>query len=391
MGALGLLLLLVATRVAIRQLPWFGPWLADSLRSMVGQEAVTSLEQLWATLEDDVKRVLGARSPPRSLEQAEAAPDPARPLAPQTPAARPPSPDSGKIALRLADVGPMNPRVAAKSDGVWQPVVDPAQPAAPPLLFATLLHPDGKRSWSEVFTVAIDLSRVRLYAVAGTREPEATTSAGRDAVRSGVIPAEHQALLLAAFNGGFMTRHGHHGMRVGGVTLVPPQSALCTVLGLRDAVQIGSWKSVRAEAEGAEREGRFLFFRQAAPCMLENGELNPLLRDENVRNWGATIDGKVVIRRSAIGLNQARNVLYMAVSNDTTATAIAQAMQHAGATDVAQLDVNWSYPKFLVFPANAEGQRYARSLFEGFVFHDDEYVRRPAPRDFFYLVRRDAP
>ena len=188
-----------------------------------------------------------------------------------------------------------------------------------------------------------------------------------------------------------MAKHGQHGMHVDGVTLVPPQpQQLCTILGLTDGVRIGAWRSLAEEARLAEQDGRLVFWRQAAPCMFENGRINPLLRDENARTWGATIDGKVVIRRSAVGLDSSHDVLFVAVSNDTTATAMANAMRHAGASDIAQLDVNWSYPKFLLFPVDATGQRRAEGLFEGFVFREDEYVRRPAARDFVYLVRREG-
>lgn len=95
-----------------------------------------------------------------------------------------------------------------------------------------------------------------------------------------------------------------------------------------------------------------------------------------------------MIRRSAIGLDAAGKVLFIGVSNDTTARALALGMQHAGASNVAQLDVNWSYPKILVFPRAASGRRIAQSVFKGFVFRSDDYIARPAPRDFFYVIRR---
>ncbi len=384
-------LVLLALRVALHQLPWFGPWLADALRALVGSDAVTRMEQGFADFEDASNRLFRARSQPRQLEQAQRTPEQARSESPRAASPEARAVEAMPRRFQPPDVGPLEPRVAAKSDGEWRAVVDPARPGDPALLFATLLHPDRRRPWAEVFVVAADLSRLRLYAVAGTVEPEATTAEGQSYVRRGLIPQEHRERLLAAFNGGFMTRHGHHGMRVDGVTLVPPQPQLCTILGLADAVRIGSWKSLAAEARSAEHEGQLLFWRQAAPCMFEAGALNPLLRDENVRNWGATIDGKVVIRRSAVGLDRARDVLFVAISNDTTATALAHAVHHAGASDIAQLDVNWSYPKFVLFPSDAGGQRHAEGLFEGFVFREDEYVRRPAPRDFFYLVRRATP
>lgn len=388
-SAASVALVLVALRVAVYRLPWFGPWLADALRSLVGSEAVARLEELWADAEDASNRLFRARSRPRSLDDAQRAPVQARPEAPRAGTAESREPGPAAPVFHPQDVGPLDAQVAAKADGKWRAVVDPAHPGDPALLFATLLHPDRRRPWAEAFVVAADLSRLRLSAVAGTVEPEATTAEGRAYVRRGLIPPEHEDRLLAAFNGGFMTKHGHHGMHVDGVTLVPPQPQLCTILGLGDAVRIGSWKSLGDDARRAGRDGELLFWRQAAPCMFQGGVINPLLRDENVRNWGATIDGKVIIRRSAIGLNSSRDVLFVAVSNDTTATAIAGAMRHAGASDVAQLDVNWSYPKFLLFPVDAAGERHAESLFEGFVFRDDDYVRRPAARDFFYLVRRD--
>jgi hypothetical protein len=109
------------------------------------------------------------------------------------------------------------------------------------------------------------------------------------------------------------------------------------------------------------------------------------------RKWGATLDGETVIRRSAIGLNAARDVLYVSITNHTNARVLAEGMRHAGAVDVAQLDVNWSYPKFVLFePKEPGGPRKAVALASGFEFSEDEYIRKRARRDFFYLVRKPA-
>jgi hypothetical protein len=392
LGILAVLLLAcgLGTREAIHRLPWFGPWLANGLRSVVGSRAVSWLEESTAKLEDRYRRTVESDSPPRTIEQASPSlsskvqehprpggPVEREPAGPSTPPFQPP------------DVPPMLARVAAAGDGRWRAVLDPARPDAPPLLFATLLHPDGKRPWAEVFIVAMPVSQVSLHAVAGTREPEATTEEGQHYQRHGLIPASHLSQLLAAFNGGFMTQHGRHGMHVAEVTLVSPRANLCTVLALENGdLKVGTWSGLSTDAEQAQREGQLRFWRQGAPCMYEAGILNPRLRDEDVRGWGATLDGQVVIRRSAIGLDAARRVLYMGVSNDTTARAMAQAMHHAGASDVLQLDVNWSYPKFLLFPTGSDGQRRARGLFEGFLYEEDEYLRRASRRDFFYVLRR---
>ena len=65
-------------------------------------------------------------------------------------------------------------------------------------------------------------------------------------------------------------------------------------------------------------------------------------------------------------------------------------MYHAGAVTVGQLDVNWSYPKFLLFePKEAGGPRKAVALAEGFEFDEEDYIRKKSLRDFFYVVRKD--
>jgi hypothetical protein len=132
------------------------------------------------------------------------------------------------------------------------------------------------------------------------------------------------------------------------------------------------------------------FFRQTPSCIVENGVLNPGLANEASISWGAALGGGTVVRRSAVGLNADRSVLYMGVGNATTARAIALGMQHAGATDVAQLDINWSYPHFIMFKAPKNGNRQGFTLFDGFAYEENEYLSRSSTRDFFYVVRRDA-
>jgi hypothetical protein len=53
------------------------------------------------------------------------------------------------------------------------------------------------------------------------------------------------------------------------------------------------------------------------------------------------------------------------------------------------MDVNWSYPKFVLFePRDGSLVRKAVALASGFEFSEDEYIRKKARRDFFYLMRK---
>ena len=149
-------------------------------------------------------------------------------------------------------------------------------------------------------------------------------------------------------------------------------------------MRIATWKNLAGD------EAEMLWFRQAPACMYEDGKIHPGLAVGGNAHWGATLDGDTVIRRSGIGLRtQQGDVLYVAITNHTTARAIADGMHHAGAADVAQLDVNWSYPKFVLFEAGSRGGRARpwRSP-RASSSREDEYIRKRSLRDFFYLMRK---
>ncbi|MEZ4297224.1 MAG: phosphodiester glycosidase family protein [Polyangiaceae bacterium] len=248
------------------------------------------------------------------------------------------------------------------------------------LFFKTLIHPDAKRPWAEVFVVAIDLRRAKVHSVAGTAEPKGTAPGARELKRTGLIPAEDMPSLVAGWNGGFKEEHGHYGMKIGGVLLVRPRIDGCTVAMQRTGeLRILPWK------EAKDIEDTFEWWRQTPACLLAGGKLHPGLYDENT-NWGAALGGSTVVRRSAIGMDKTGETLFVAVSNHTSPRAIGVAMQHIGAVDAAQLDINYSYPRFVLFPRNEAGERESVSLFEGFKVEKDDYVREPNLRDFFYLT-----
>jgi hypothetical protein len=232
--------------------------------------------------------------------------------------------------------------------------------------------------------VAIDLSRVDVHAVAGYQEPKSDKPEAEGYKRHAKIPTQDHDRLLAAFNGGFMTEHGKYGMKVDGITLVDPKDKGCTLAKYEDdSYAVAPWKRI------AEKERRMVWYRQAPNCMYDQGEMHPLLRVKNVRHWGATLDGDTVIRRSAVGLTKAGDTMLVGISNHTTARVMAEGMHHAGAHTVAQLDVNWSYPKFVIYEPKAEGGKLAAvALAEGFEFSEDEYIRSRSMRDFFYLTRK---
>jgi hypothetical protein len=362
-----------AAALVLRLLPGAGPGLAAAIRGLIGDATADRMGLRGRSLSDNP----GAESATArlALNPLPAIPHPEPEPSHAEPRAEPPS---APEPLR-----PPFPNVAANGDGEWTPVLDPEQPDAPQLLYKTRLHPDPQQSRAELFLVAMPTDHVRLQAVPGTLEPETTNPAAARLEDRGLIPASDQSTLLAGFNGGFRSMHGHHGMTVQGVVIAPLRPDMCTISAYADgSLRIRSWKPQNETADAA------LWSRQTSRCLVEDGTLHPALKNADTKAWGATLEGETTIRRSALAQSHDGTRLLIGMSNFTNARALAVGMQAAGGWEVAQLDVNWGYPKFLLFPRDASGQRYASTLFSGFSFKPEDMVKKASQRDFFYVVRK---
>jgi hypothetical protein len=369
---------------------------ANSLRSAIGKDNVAHLEDFVYAVEDRFNRIFLAHRRPKSYWKVPPSqPAPARaPALASTTQAKPtevaPGPESHpNVPPELAPFQPISPGpvpegFAPEGDGIWVPMIDARRPNEAPRLFKTLLHPDKSRSWAELFVVAVDLRTVSVLPVLGYQEPRTDKPESQAYVRRAKIPEEHLGALLAAFNGGFMAEHGGYGFAYDGITFLDPRDDACTLAHFSDgSFEVHSWTQLK------ERLPSMLWYRQAPACMVEDAQLHPLIKVHQSRKWGATLDGETVIRRSAVGLSADRQVLYVGITNHTTAKVLASGMQHAGAVNVAQMDVNWSYPKFVTYAPDPKGVLRPVALAEGFEFSDDLYLRERSMRDFFYLARKE--
>lgn len=367
--------------VAVHEVPWLGPALAEGARSVVGPGPVAWAEDVAYGAADRARLLVAGDEAPKTYWEPPPAAELQAPPAEVVPASTGRA-DAGPAPTPPPAAVPPFPRVAAAGDGVWIPMSPPGA-AGPPAMWKTLLHPDRKRPFAAVAVVAIDRAVVALHVVPGTDEPKSAPHVA-PIERPGVVAPEHHGQLLAAFNGGFRAMHGNYGMAVGGKAILPPRDIACTVAILPDdGLVIRTWKAI------AERESEMLAYRQTPPCLVEDGKPNPALLEEFNRNWGATVGGDTIIRRSAIGISADGRHLFYALGDAVTAQSIGRAMQVAGAHDAAQLDVNYSYPKFVLFEQNPAGAPIASSpLLPDLKFAPTEYVSGGQERDFFYLTRK---
>ncbi len=370
--------------IAIHRVTWLGPALADGARSVAGPRAVAWLEDFAYGLQDRFNRWRYHDAKPVEFW---AAPEPsAGPRAPGAPptALATASAQVDEPVFALPHFEPPFPTVAGEGDGTWVSVRDPGRVGESARVFKTIVHPDKRRSFAGLAIIAMDLHAYELHLVAGTREPKTFRVHPKD--RKGLVPAEDISKLFAAFNGGFKTTHGHYGMMLGGIEFLPPRGYACTFVRYQDGrFDIAVWSDI------AKRKGEMSYYRQTPPCLVHSGKIHKQLHyHEYAKGWGATVSGDTVIRRSAIGLDRTRQVLFYGLGEAMTAQAMARGMNAAGADAVAELDVNHAYPRFLFFDHDEKkGKlRATRAIIEAIEYTPDRYVERPAPRDFFYLTRR---
>lgn len=370
---------------AIHEVPGFGPAVADGVRAVLGPGVVAWAEDTAYAVQDRIDRWRYKDAKPKTFWEAPPAPAPSAlpvSIASAAPSVAPSAPAERDFPPPA--FSPPVPAVAADGDGAWIPVKDEAAGNQTPILYKSVVHPDPKRSFAAVAVVAMDLKRVDLRLVAGTQEPESRKVPSDH--RPGMIPKEAFPDLVAAFNGGFKAIHGHWGMMLGGETYVVPRDVGCTVAMYKDgALKIRTWPAVKDD------EPQMAFYRQTPPCLVEQGKIhNTLEATEYSKNWGATVSGETVIRRSAIGVDKSGHVLFYALGEAMTAQALARAMRAVGADSAAQLDVNYSYPRFLFF-ARATGEEMphvSSPIIPGIKYQKTEYVGGPEIRDFFYVARR---
>lgn len=358
--------------IAIHEVDGFGPALADGVRSVVGPGPVAWAEDTAYGIADWLNLHTRANEAPKTYW------DPPSPETTVPAAAAPGQPDP--MANAPAPASPPFENVAAEGDGKWIPMKAPWE-TGPIALYKTLLHPDSKRPFAAVAIVAIHLSEMDLHLVAGTDEPKSQRVPRAE--RPGLIPDADQEILVAAFNGGFKAMHGNYGMRIGERLFIPPRGFACDVgLSKNDIIVIGTHESL------ADVEPSFSWYRQTPPCLVEGGDPNPGLLHEFNRNWGAAVGGDTIIRRSAIGLSKDKKHLFYALGDAVTAQSLGRALLTVGAHDAAQLDVNYSYPRFLLFERGEGGSSATGPIIPDIKFNPADYVRTPSQRDFFYLTRK---
>ncbi|MGA2488598.1 MAG: phosphodiester glycosidase family protein [Anaerolineales bacterium] len=383
------ILLALAAFIATTLWPDIGACTVDLAREVLGDKIVSGVENFVLNSEDKLKQLQyglikttpvapwqansPASSTPQSTPTAETATSPAIPIPISTITAIPIPTPTGYLQENVPPLGTI------PGEGHWTPYLWNA--AGNVVAYRTFLEPDTTRPYASVAVVAFNLQATRLHFVPGYEEPKSSVFISRPAriPASDMIPGK----ILAAFNGGFKAEHGHFGVMVDGVILIPPRDGFGTVAMYNDGkVALGAWgKDITASPH-------LVAWRQNGPLIIQDGQINPHTAVTDPQVWGYTTDGSTATGRSALGISPDGKVLYYAVGFDLTLPVLARAVQDAGAYQAIQLDINNFYTHFEAFTLESNGKLTVVTLLDQMKGPGDHRYLTINKRDFFYVTAK---
>jgi hypothetical protein len=391
----GMLLVCAAVYLSATVWPSIGAQGADVLRGVVGDSAVAWLEGVVFQAQDTLLKVefsMGAEPEAPWVVGSAAATPPSTitfgipPFVQHTPtvkiipekttSAGSPSPTATPIRWPPLPVPAMG---VLEGEGEWTPYIINNQRET--VAYRTFLQPDPDRPYAIAAIVAADLDKSRLHYVLGFEEPFFADEV--DVERTGIIPkADKQpGILLAAFNGGFLTRHGLFGVMVDGKILVAMVEGLGTLAIHPDGrVRIGVWGGDITSLEGIST------IRQNGPILIHDGKINPRAFEDSLESWGASLSGDMTTWRSAVGVSGDGRTLYYAAGWSLNMPALARALKTAGAYSAIQLDINHFWVLFTRFVFEPDGPN-AIPLLDEMKENVDRYLYASS-RDYFYLASK---
>jgi hypothetical protein len=261
-----------------------------------------------------------------------------------------------------------------KGEGQWQPYIQNGKGDV--VAYRTFLVPDPSRPYAYVAVVAFNLNRTALHFQIGTEEPKSQFTV----IRTGSIPAAdlQPGILLAAFNGGFKTEHGHFGVMFNHKDIIAPRAGMATV-GFYDdgSIKIGLWGKDIVPSK------HLVSWRQNGPPVIENGVVSPLTGDP--KYWGYTINDTTATYRSGLAISRDNKTLYYVVGSDITLATLAKALSALEVYQAMQLDINNYWVHFEGFN-NANGKLSAVPLLDFMKGPGDHRFLQRYSRDFFYLT-----
>jgi hypothetical protein len=260
---------------------------------------------------------------------------------------------------------------ALPGEGAWRATFQ-GRAARPPVLITSYRpEPDYPHVVAGVAWIDHTLTSVQLYP--GRLEP-AVAMPDRGPLE---VPVALRPRLVATFNSAFKLADSNGGFVYRGHTYAPMRAGMATLVRYAGGrVDVIAWHG------GAVAGPDVSYARQDLPLIVNHHRPNPNLSDGP--EWGATLGNKILVWRSAVGIDAHGNLIYAAAPDQTVAS-LADVMIHAGAVRAMELDINAYWPSFITY--RFPGAREPANLLSTMIRSPLRYLA-PEDRDFFAVYLR---
>ena len=258
-------------------------------------------------------------------------------------------------------------------EGIWKRTGPPVD-GGPPVLVTTF-RPELDYPQIVAYVAWFDRTWTAIAYYPGRYEPP--TAAVRGPM---MVPDDQRYRLLATFNGGFTHADGNNGSSDNGLVNEPLTDGNATLVGYRDGrVAIVKWSG------GANAGPDVAWTRQSLAPIVWNGQLNPALNENpNSPQWGYTLGGVTRVWRTGVGIDRRGNLIFV-VANDQTVITLAEILQHVGAVDAMEFDINPYWHTLITY---THGPDLVPTMVEPQPNQPATRYLVPDDRDFFAVYRR---
>jgi Phosphodiester glycosidase len=273
-------------------------------------------------------------------------------------------PPAARVATPAADV--------QENEGVWQPTCRLV--SGQPAVYTTYIRPDAVHTSYYTGLMWLDTKLLRANYVVGLEQP-----GGGPNPWGSQIPPDQRDIAIAAFNSGFKMDQANGGAYLDGQEIVPLRGGSASFIINQDgSANVGEW------GRDFNLSPDIKAVRQNLVLIVDNGQLNPALQENDTTLFGATLGNNVYVWRSGVGVTADGAIVY-AGGPAMSVLALARTLQAAGAVRAMEMDINTDWVSAFTYAPNttvAGNPIEGVKLLDGMT-HDGGQYLEPNSRDFF--------
>ncbi len=275
-----------------------------------------------------------------------------------------------KTAAPPAPITPLAPSNLAR-EGQWQNLYSVNGTTAARV---ALLRPDTVHTSYLVNVVWMDPHLVSFKLFQGYKVP------GGKTVAPNQLSGPDRSNVLATFNSGFQMFDAHGGYWQNGTTITPlVKGGASMVLSKDGHLSVGAWP-------GGQPSSTTAAVRQNLQLLIHHGQISPLVKSTTTNVWGKTVGNANFVWRSGIGVRADGSVVFV-LGPAMDVQTLANVLQHAGAVNAMELDINPEWTNYLTYTHPAPGTAVPHRLGVDTLTSLARYLQ-PSTRDFVGVFRR---